>query len=330
MRRVNDERGAIAVIVALMMVVLLACGAIVIDAGALYQERRELQNGADAAALAIASDCAHGDCGSVDDTAARYADDNALDGVSAVDGVDVDGDAQEVTVATSTERPDGMLQISYALAGALSDDLDGKTVHAQATAKWGSPATVPALPLAIARCELDSQIDDHGFVDLDDVDDVTPTVLMFHDGNPISRGADCGDPDSANQDAPGGFGWLDLDTNVDDCRPRIDTDQQIDGDNGSGPPPNRMGCDDVFPDLVGTVVYVPIYDWVAGQHADGTPCGGGNGNGGGNNALTSASFEPDGNGNGGGSSKTTTTTTTPTTTTTTPATTTTTVKSNGG
>ncbi|XTR53338.1 pilus assembly protein TadG-related protein [Pseudarthrobacter sp. So.54] len=44
------------------MVVLLGITAIVVDVGMIYAERFELQNGADAAALAIAQDCAVGNC----------------------------------------------------------------------------------------------------------------------------------------------------------------------------------------------------------------------------------------------------------------------------
>ena len=47
----HDDRGAVLVWVALMLVVLFGFGALVIDVGALYAERRQLQNGADAAAL---------------------------------------------------------------------------------------------------------------------------------------------------------------------------------------------------------------------------------------------------------------------------------------
>ncbi len=76
----RDDAGAVIVWVALMMVVLLGMGALVIDVGQLYAERRELQNGADAAALAVAQDCAGGDCLDETATAGTYADDNAHDG----------------------------------------------------------------------------------------------------------------------------------------------------------------------------------------------------------------------------------------------------------
>lgn len=49
--RLHDEEGASAVIVAVMIVVLLAFGAIVVDAGLLYANRREIQTAADSAAL---------------------------------------------------------------------------------------------------------------------------------------------------------------------------------------------------------------------------------------------------------------------------------------
>ena len=58
------DEGVVLVWVALMLVVLVGMGALVIDIGALYVEKRELQNGADAAALAVARDCVEGDCGS--------------------------------------------------------------------------------------------------------------------------------------------------------------------------------------------------------------------------------------------------------------------------
>src|SRR6187401_1591057 len=78
------DEGAVMVWVALMMVVLLGAGAIVIDIGALYAEKRQLQNGADAAALAVAQDCANGSCSGYAARADTYADLNANDGAANV------------------------------------------------------------------------------------------------------------------------------------------------------------------------------------------------------------------------------------------------------
>src|SRR5688572_17162621 len=56
-QRFGNEDGAVLVFVALILVVVIGFGAIAVDAGALYQEHRELQNAADAAALAVAQSC---------------------------------------------------------------------------------------------------------------------------------------------------------------------------------------------------------------------------------------------------------------------------------
>ena len=78
--RRHDERGAVAFFMAVVMVVVLGFGALVLDIGALVQERRELQSGADAAALAVAKDCAGSlGCGAYIATAEDFADANALD-----------------------------------------------------------------------------------------------------------------------------------------------------------------------------------------------------------------------------------------------------------
>jgi Flp pilus assembly protein TadG len=50
--RINEESGAVAIIVALFLVVLLVLGALVVDLGSLYDHDRELQSAADAGALA--------------------------------------------------------------------------------------------------------------------------------------------------------------------------------------------------------------------------------------------------------------------------------------
>ena len=152
----SRDDGVILVWVALMMVVLVGMGALVIDIGALYVERRELQNGADAAALAVAQDCVEGDCGSGGGStrAQQYADLNANDGASSVDpstpcGVGpgltacsgsapggASGATGWVRVDTSTKTSDGDDEVSFLLAPVISS-LTGKTVKASAVAAWG-------------------------------------------------------------------------------------------------------------------------------------------------------------------------------------------------
>ncbi|MGH9188683.1 MAG: pilus assembly protein TadG-related protein, partial [Acidimicrobiales bacterium] len=110
MRRLTpgrDQGGAIGYMTALLIVPVLGMGALVLDIGAVVQERRELQNGADAAALAVAKDCAGGDCGSFNDLADEYADANADDADSNID--EVCGDGPGVGACSEPpELPDGV------------------------------------------------------------------------------------------------------------------------------------------------------------------------------------------------------------------------------
>lgn len=54
----TDERGTIAILLALLLLTMMGFAALAIDFGALLVEQRALQNGADAAAIAVAQDCA--------------------------------------------------------------------------------------------------------------------------------------------------------------------------------------------------------------------------------------------------------------------------------
>src|SRR5690348_9089779 len=76
-RAASDERGAVMILAALLLGfgVLLGVAALVIDVGRLYQERAELQDGADAAAIGVAKSCALGACDPA--VATGYADGNA-------------------------------------------------------------------------------------------------------------------------------------------------------------------------------------------------------------------------------------------------------------
>lgn len=59
MRRLRNDDGASAIVVAIVLpVVLLGMAALTLDIGSMYVQKRQLQNGADAAALAVARDCA--------------------------------------------------------------------------------------------------------------------------------------------------------------------------------------------------------------------------------------------------------------------------------
>ena len=53
-----DDRGAVGIFTAIVVIVLFGFMGLAVDVGAMYDERRQLANGADAAVLAIAEDCA--------------------------------------------------------------------------------------------------------------------------------------------------------------------------------------------------------------------------------------------------------------------------------
>jgi Flp pilus assembly protein TadG len=72
MKRINDEQGAVTIIIAVTLGALLVVAALAIDAGMLYQERRQLQTAVDAAALAGAHELAEGRPGTVDSVARDY------------------------------------------------------------------------------------------------------------------------------------------------------------------------------------------------------------------------------------------------------------------
>ena len=55
--RTDKERGATGVLVAVMMLVLIGAGAMAVDVGQIYAERAQLQNAADAGAMAAAQQC---------------------------------------------------------------------------------------------------------------------------------------------------------------------------------------------------------------------------------------------------------------------------------
>lgn len=267
MQRVSDERGAVAVIVAICAVLVFGLAAFVIDSSALYQERRELQNGADAAALAIAQDCVEAIQASpllgnaaclghnLDHSEAqRYANANALEGPTCgdaaaddcanVDDVDVDLVEHSVSVKTSTrDQGDGASSISYVFASVFGKS--GKQVKAEARAVWGAPSNMPSIPLAIDQCEATS---------------VPPgpsneIVLVFHSGSDGDEDSSPCTSGSAGQDLPGGFGWLD--TPGEDCVASVNEDGEAGADTGSDV--QSTGCEpEHF--AIGSTIALPVYE----------------------------------------------------------------------
>ena len=222
-RSARGDDGAVLVIVAVIMTALLGVGAMVIDLGALYVEKRQLQNGADAAALAVAQDCAQaGNCVVNPGVAQQYADLNARDGTSAVDvvcgvgpGLNACADPAPagatgaigwVRVNTSTRSESGGNQIDF-LLGPVMGALTGKTVHASAAAAWGSLGHGAIMPLTFSVCEWIAM----GGSVLSGTFPHDKTYIYFHGvGDPDEKGLKCkpAPASPSGQDLPGGFGYL--------------------------------------------------------------------------------------------------------------------------
>lgn len=257
MRWLSPEHGAAGVFIAITMAVLLGMAGLAIDVGAIYQERRVLSNGADAAALAIAEDCALGttscDNHTAKVTAQLFANENADDGVAAVDSVAIDHSAQTVAVTLSTLDAEGNTLLDPYFAEVVG--FNGTTVHATAIAEWGFPSAGYALPLIISECEFP-----HG--------ESLPTperVLYFHDGNNAEPcNAQAGQDADGDGFLAGGFGWLDSGSG---CESWLATGNWYTDDPGSSP---SNGCvpTDIF-DLIGEEIPLPIFTDLIGVGTNG-------------------------------------------------------------
>ena len=183
--RDDGGRGAIAVIVAVLIGsgVLLGVAALVADVGQLYQNRAELQNGADAAALAVAKSCANGTCPASLPAASTIATPLAAANASKLTGGKANvtsvcgangavgvgsgtcsfaaksvcppnppAGANYVDVMTSTLLPNGSTVLPPVFAGALTGSKSGSTVYACAQAEWGAPLSSTAIGFTISGC----------------------------------------------------------------------------------------------------------------------------------------------------------------------------------
>lgn len=176
------DDGAVIVLVALLVAAGVISGllALVADMGQLYSERRVVQNGADAAALALTQECADGTDGCPPPADAQahagyFANVNSPDQVSAVtevcgtDGLPacpapgshwadcqpVSGDIDHyVRVRTATMRPDGESFLLPIFAGLLADSADSELgTAACAQAAWGPAQSAPLqFPVLLPVC----------------------------------------------------------------------------------------------------------------------------------------------------------------------------------
>ncbi len=286
------DRGASAVLVGLMLVVLVAFGAFVIDVGGTAEERRDLQNGADAAALGIALDCAaSGICTptGAQPEAERLASANANDGLASVFTPDISFDLSAATVtvtARTLDRADLDGEIDYSLAPVIG--IDSKAVQATAIAHWFVPSggIRTDIPITFGQCEFNIATgglptdEDHTWPP--DGPGSLEITIFFHTGEG-NGGRDVKDnewsylsqkecygvagSDATADDAlPGGYGWLQQVASK-TCAAYIDENGWIQAEPGAAVP---NGCDP-NPDWKHAVVTVPIFDDI--DFNEDRPCG---------------------------------------------------------
>jgi Flp pilus assembly protein TadG len=235
--RARGDRGAIGVLVAVFLAagVLFGMGAMVIDVGRLYQNRAELQNGADAAALAVAQSCAAGNCTetSAQTTAQTYANENASALTSSTAGVvtpvcgssgsglttcaakpnycpvsPTDG-SNFVDVVTHTKVPSGTL-LPPIFAQTLVSGYQGTEQFICAQATWGLKAGIGFT--VCSPFEASSPQLAYPFTTVPVADD---TILSMSNGS-------CGG-------SAGNFGW------TDSCPVLIPSGNQYGGNTGASP-----------------------------------------------------------------------------------------------
>lgn len=285
----REERGAVGVIIAVLIGcgVLLGVGALAIDLGQIYQNRAELQNGADAAALAVASNCALGNtCTSAATlpAAQQYANANGRgtgynEAISQICGTGLGNctgpagngalvvcpsapsNVSYVDVNTSTLTASGSTLLPPFFGRLLlgNGGYSGTNVKACAQAEWGPADQSSALALTISICTWDALTAGGGNPYGTDV------AIVIHSSKDAGS---CKGP--AGQTYPGGFDWLCPNTsgivgatcnNNSSCSTNITlsssgTYYTAQSSTGNKPPPP---CNTVIPQDLNQVVYLPVF-----------------------------------------------------------------------
>lgn len=233
--RLSEERGATAVVFALLLVPILGFAAIAVDIGSLYAERARLQVAADAAAMAVAQDCSRGNCGDMLATARAMV--TANDGDAAAAQPVLNSTPLSVTVT-------GRTPVQHWFAPVLG--YDSTAVSATATVGWGGPTGGTAvLPLTFSWCEF-SQQTGGGLPS-----GSTVRTIYF---TKTSRTTGCTGP--SNNIVPGGFAYLNTDPGK--CAATTGRGGQWMSSTGNSVPSACATAD--FSQWVGQTVLLPLFE----------------------------------------------------------------------
>ncbi len=270
----RNERGAMAIAIAIMTLVIGAVAMIVVDAGAIYEERRDLQTGAEFAALEVATRCAAGDLSCPDSVGAQpFADSrasaNANDLAATVNAADIvfspaecSGLPNEVRVTAHTEdagpNVDGDTgTVDHWFARLFGNA--GTAVSADACAAWGNPGGAGALPITFSVCEWDDMTGGGTVWGVYNIIYLHNTTGGGGDigGNPNAGECEFGpgqDIDGSGDRGPGGFGYLES-TN---CYAEINAGGFVEGRPGTGNPQQVLGCS--LGGVLHQQILIPIFD----------------------------------------------------------------------
>jgi Flp pilus assembly protein TadG len=288
----RDDRGVAGVLVAVLVGggVLLGMGALVIDVGQLYQNRAELQNGADAAALAVARSCTLGSCAPA--VAAHFATANASSLTGGAAGVDLvcgsgtlgacpastgaitdcpavpPAGTNYVDVHTSTRTSGGSTLLPPVFGRALlgNSGYQGSQVKACAQVEWGAPLAANTIAFTISACSW-YQYTSNGTSFAQPPPYPPNTVpppsadhILYEHGTSGATTGGCPLDNNSGADAAGNFGWT---NDSGTCTTFINSTGSYNGSTGS---PATADCQTLIQNdwLNKSVVYVPVYTTLGG------------------------------------------------------------------
>ncbi|MDH2444371.1 pilus assembly protein [Amnibacterium sp. CER49] len=259
-RLLSEQHGATAVVVGLLMIPLIALAGAGIDAGSLYWENAQLQNTADASAVAIAKHCmATNEAGTTSQAIAnQLVTGNESAPSSAIVAKPFFG-----TSGTLAECGGGFTTVFAQRANSPHPLLSafglGTTpVTAWGSASWGSPsAATTTFPIAMAYCQFPTTA-------LSNTSTVQLYKLNQSSGQSNGNGNGNGNGNSGNVTCPngvttypGGFGWLS--NNL--CGVAAVDNNWVNAVPGNSPPQNCTLT-------IGQVALVPLYDGYQGTGAN--------------------------------------------------------------
>lgn len=291
-RETGHDEGAVAVIMAILLAggVLLGMAALVVDVGQIFAEKRQLQNGADAVALAAAQECVKNPAtcqpgtsllgnSAIASSLRKYAQDNARgtsDVTCAKVGQCSDSTADYdrlnrcpsqtgknyVEARTRTLKSNNSTFLPPVFGRAvLGSNYAGTTVTSCAQAGWFGISAAASFKFTLSVCEWEKYTS-AGYADPPPYSSPPPgevksreQVITYHDVSQL----DCR---SGPFLTPGGFGWLAPKKGA--CDVVWDLSQSarpgwLLGEDGAAP---ADGCPLALSNNLYTIVYLPVHDQI--------------------------------------------------------------------